>query len=203
MGVQLMKKVLLIVAGVACAAAVSAGVRAAVSPIGTADPTFLGELQPGAVVSTQPDGSIAALGKATPAVQAEVEGAAQLADAGPNSVHCSGLGATVRCVPVADSTVTARLKRGDDLYGRTVYRSITKRATDSAAPMFEQGELVCGEPGADSKMLCSRVEIVQPVIAPGESLFVTYKPYHVTFDAQGVPTTTSGRPTVRLLRAAS
>jgi hypothetical protein len=198
-----MKKVLLIIAVVACTAAVSAGVHAAVSPAGKADPTFLNELQPGAVVSTQPDGSIAALGKATPAVQAEVELAAELADAGPNSVHCSGLGATVKCVPVADSAVIARLKRGDALYGRTVYRSITKRATDGAAPMFEEGELVCGEPGSDATMLCSRVDVVQPVIPAGERLFVTYKPYHVTFDEQGVPTTTSGRPTVRLVRAAS
>lgn len=198
------------------ATAVSAGLVAFVSPFSSAEANgsgsggppapisdLLDELAPGAVVDKQPDGSISVFGKATPAVHAEVLRARALAEAGPNTIRCDGGGARLQCTAVADDEVTPALKAGEKrMYGRTVYRSITSEATERGAPMFESGELVCSEARNDGILTCSRVDRVQPVIQFGETLVVTYKPYNVTFDEQGVAINRLGTPTVPLVRAA-
>lgn len=209
-------KATVFISAVIGAMAVSAGVLAVFSPLGDAEATsssdgappaeigdLLDEMAPGAVVRKQADGSISISGMATPSVQAEIQRARELANASPTSIRCNGTGATLACAPVSDPEVTAALKAGEEaLYGRTIYRSITNDVTDRAAPMFEPGELVCSEPQSNGTMSCSRVDRVQPVIGFGETLFVTYKPYNVTFDEQGGPTLhLTGSPAVPLVRA--
>ena len=194
---------------------VSAGVVAFVSPFSAAEAkrggtaagppigALLDELAPGAVVDKQPDGSISVLGTLTPAVRAEVQRARALAEAGPNTIRCDGVGASLECVAVPDDQVMPALKAGEKgLYGRTVYRSITDEATGRGAPMFESGELVCHDARNRATLTCTRADRVQPVIGRGETLFVTYRPWNVNFDSQGVPVVRLGNPTVPLVRAA-
>jgi hypothetical protein len=52
-------------------------------------------------------------------------------------------------------------------------------------------------------MACSSVDAVAPVIRSGESLFVTYKPYNVTFDERGNPVSHLPALTVPLTRSGS
>jgi hypothetical protein len=159
---------------------------------------LLAEVGPGAVVRKQEDGSISVHGRATPIEENEIRESARLADAGPNSIRCAGTGAMLTCTPVPDADVVQALKSGDTLYGRTVYRGI-RDATIDDAPLFESGELVCGD-AKRGTIICSRVDHVPPVIAVGESFFVTYKPYHVTFE-NGTMRERAGRPIVPLVRA--
>lgn len=197
------------------AIAVSAGLAALVSPFGsaeaqsTAGPTpppigdLLDELAPGAVVDNNADGSISVFGKATPRVQAEIMRARELAAAGPNTIRCDGDGATLQCTAVPDAQVIPALKAGETgLYGRTVYRAITKEAIQRGAAMFESRELVCLDAESDGILTCSSVGHVPPVIRSGQTLFVTYRPWNVSFDDQGVPFVRLGTPTVRLTREA-
>lgn len=206
-----MKKRTIVFAAAALGAlAASAGVLTLTSPLGTAEATgssaprapdvgaLLDEMAPGAVVDKQADGSISIRGVATPAVQAEVRRARNLALAGPNTVRCSDGSVNLVCTAVPDAEVLAALRSGEQLHGRTVYRSVPSRAS---SPMFESGELVCGSVRGDGTMACSRVDAVQPVLPAGETLFVTYRPHHVTFDQQGAPVMRLGTPTVPLARA--
>lgn len=209
-------KAILAIAAVVGAMAASAGVLGVFNPLGDAEATstsygappemisgLLDEMAPGAIASKQADGSISISGPLTPSEQAEIQRAKELAEANPTIVRCDGTGATLTCAPVPDSEVTAALKAADGVYGRVIYRSLTKEVTDRAAPMFEAGELVCSDPKPDGTMPCTRADRVQPVIPFGETLFVTYKPYSVTFDEQGFPTIhLTGNPEVRLVRAA-
>jgi len=207
-------RVLVFVAAVVGAAAASVGVASLASPLGSAnagpggaDPgppvaEMLEQMAPGAVVDRQADGSVSIQGTATPAAQAEIQRVIRLEEAGPNSVRCSGAGATTTCRPIADRDVVPALRAGETIYGRTVYRSITKAATDRGAAIFRAGELVCGAPQHGGAMACSGVDRVQPVIRAGETLFVTYRPFNVTFDAQGIMTVHVAPPTIPLVQAA-
>lgn len=193
---------------------VSAGAVSILSPSGDAGAAssvgasaelnaLLDQMAPGAIVSKQADGSISVAGALRSAVRAEVQRARELAAAYPTTVRCNGVDAALSCAAVSDADAAAALRAGDTaLYGRTIYRSVTQQVTDRAAPMLTAGELVCGKHDGGATMSCSRVDRVQPVIAAGETLFVTYTPYEVTFDAQGAAVRhLTGAPTVPLARA--
>ena len=205
------RRMVVFAASVIGAAAISAGVVIVTGPLGSANAVpssgggtpsavsdMLDEMAPGAVVGKQADDSISVQGRLTPAAQLEIRKATELANSGPNSIRCEGSGATVSCSAVLDRDVIPALKAGETLYGRTVYRSIP--TTERTPQLFQVGELVCGSTDAKGAMSCSRVERVQPVIRSDETMFVTYKPYNVTFDEQGGMTGHLVTPTVRLVR---
>jgi hypothetical protein len=214
---EIMKRTTMFAAAVVGAMAVAAGAFAFLSPFREARATssgappppaavdaLLAEMAPGAVVRKHDDGSVSVFGKNSPVVEAEMQRARQLARVYPTSVRCGGSGAVLDCAPVGDADVATALAAGEHgLYFRSVYRAVTKAVTDRANPMFEAAALVCGRPQSTGAMSCSRVDRVQPVIGSGETLFVVYKPYNVTFDAQGNPTNhISGNLVVPLERAA-
>ncbi|MDQ3866920.1 MAG: hypothetical protein M3304_08850 [Actinomycetota bacterium] len=105
----------------------------------------------------------------------------ELAEAGPNTIACTDNGA--RCVPVPDAETLNGLSAGETLYGRSVY-AIAERSIDEKEPLFSADELVCDDSGVP--LTCSRAGDEPPTIAPGETFFVTYKPYRAEFTADGI-----------------
>jgi len=159
------------------------------------------EVAPGSIVKTHEDGSISVLGGGFEGLGPEAQAASQrmneLAEAGPNTIRCSEEAGPVICTPVPDREVIPALKSGkSNLYGRTVYGHIT--AASLGHPLFENGELVCGDLADDGSMACTSVDDVKPKIRAGESEFVTYKPYNVTFDGGGNPVGRIGEATIPL-----
>ena len=136
----------------------------------------------------------------TRGVPVEIHEAASLSDSGPSSIRCDDGAVILSCTAVPDHDVIPRLKADERLYGRTVYRSITKEVTDRGEPVFESDELVCRANATPAKMTCSRVDRVQPVIESRETTFVTYRPYNVTFNEQGGTVGHAGRVSVPLVR---
>lgn len=172
---------------VPCVAVVAALAALTFSPFGVASgggvdvTSVLSELEPGATVETQRDGSVAFRGKLSPAADAEVRAAGALEAAGPSALRCDTPAATgvLKCTQVPDVDVISELRQGVTIYGRAVYRSITREVTDRANPLLESGELVCN---TDSKpVTCNRVDEITPVIPASATLFVTYRPFHVSF----------------------
>jgi len=210
----MIRRAIIMISAVVGAVAVSVGATGTFSPFKAAEASpkagepaaldaLLSEMQPGAIVTKQADGGFSVRGTATPAVRAEVERAKELAQRLPTSIRCDGSAATVTCTPVSGDGVIAALRAGDTgLYGRTIYRGITDDVTARGAPMFEAGELICGDVGGNGTMSCSRVDHVRPVIAADETIFVTYQPYNATFNADGNPTFhVDGEDVVPLARA--
>jgi hypothetical protein len=205
-------RTMVLVATLVGAVAVGGGLLAALEPFESAnagsaeasDPAgleaILNDSAPGAVAESAGDGASQISGKLGPEEAAEMKRAADLEGAGPNSLRCEGTGANMTCTPVPDSEVIPALKNGDELYGRTIYSGIEQGMIDRQQPFFEAGELVCRDPGVDGTMSCSRVDAVQPTIERGGTLFVTYKPYNVTFDDEGNPVGHMANPTVPLVR---
>lgn len=122
------------------------------------------------------------------------------ADAGPNSVRCTGSGAIMACTVVPDKEVIPALKGGEELYGRTVYGNLEKGIASGNA-LFASDELVCASAASDGTIACSPAGKVQPAIPAGETIFVTYAPYNATVDKRGNVVGRSGIPTVPLVRA--
>jgi hypothetical protein len=164
---------------------------------------ILNDSAPGAVVESAEEGSSQISGRLDAEEAAETDRAAALADAGPNSVRCDGVGSPVTCTQVPDSEAIAAVKDGVQLYGRTVYWGISRDMIDRQEPLFASNELVCEDAGSDGTMTCSRVDEVQPTIQVGETLFVTYKPYKVTVDEEGVHGGRIETPTIALVRGSS
>ncbi len=148
-------------------------------------------------------GAVGTIVDAEAGAVSELQRARELMRAGPMTIRCINRGAHVKCAAVADTEVPGALAAGDQaLYGRTVYRGITAEVTDKQAAMFEPADLVCSDTRSDGTMSCSRVDRVQPEIPVGETVFVAYKRYRVTFDERGLPTFhRTGQPTVPLARA--
>jgi hypothetical protein len=188
------------IAALVGAMAMAAGIIGIVSPFesGTASSSppaappsavdgLLAEMAPGATIEKQADGSVSVSGRLSAAVLAEVNRAKQLAAVYPASIRCSGAAdAAMQCAEIQGSDLDAALKAGDSgLYLRIVRRGITQDAIDRSTPMFAAAELACREPDTTATLSCTHVDRAQPVIAASETLFVSYTPYNVTFDAAG------------------
>jgi hypothetical protein len=165
--------------------------------------SLLKDMAPGATVTTQPDGSVAVTGQASAAVLAELRQASKLAALYPVSVRCTGA-ATAACAAVPDAELVPALRAGELVYARVIWRGVGRDVTDHATPLLTSDELQCGAPNGNGTLACSHVDRVKPVIAAAQTVMVTYRPYHVTFDANGSPTLhVTGTPSIALTRSGS
>ena len=195
-----MSRRMLFVAALVGAMAVAAGVYGAVSPFKSAEASsvapssppsavdgLLAEMAPGAKVEKHADGSVSVTGQVSSTVRAEIDRAEVLATVYPTSIRCgTTTGPAVQCDTISVSDLERALRAGEpNLYLRVIRRAITQDAIDREAPMFAATELVCSAPQPGEALSCTHVDRVQPEIAAGETLFVSYTPYNVTFDAEG------------------
>jgi hypothetical protein len=166
--------------------------------------SLLKEMAPGAVVATQPDGSVSVTGQVSAAVQAELRQASKLAAIYPASVRCTGSAVTAACAAVPDAELMPALRAGELVYARALRRGVGRDVTDHATPLLTRDELQCSAPNANGVLACSHVDHMKPVIAANQTVMVTYQPYHVTFDASGTATLhVPGSPSIAVTRSSS
>jgi hypothetical protein len=142
--------------------------------------------------------AISELGSA-PEEQTSAEAAQMraLAEAGPNDIRCSGSGAELACRGVPGGEALELLRSGEVLYGRHIYGDI-RNVVDSGVPFLEADELLCTAPDAEGAMKCNPAGEVQPRVAPGVQMLVSYRRYHVTFGPSGNTIGRHGERTVPL-----
>ena len=153
---------------------------------------------PGAEARKNPDGSVSFEGRLSPTQDAEARAAAALEAAGPAAVRCSGNGNAVICTTVTEGDVIPAIKAGETIYHRAVYRSITNEVTSSGSAVLIEGELVCND-GA-KPLRCVSVKHTRPTIPVGQTIFVTYRPFNITFTADGMAVNTLPNPQIPIAR---
>lgn len=120
--------------------------------------------------------------------------------AGPYSVTCeAGADSTFACSPMKDADVIPSLRRGEEVYGRTVIGFPGgANVEEDSQPTFESTDLVCAG-GTGDVLRCSRVTAeAPPTVEAGADLIVFYRKHNVTFDADGRLTSHLDAPTISL-----
>jgi hypothetical protein len=159
-------------------------------------------MQPGAQVTPLGNGGYAVKGTETASVHAELAKARALVRNLPQSVrYAESGGASATCQAVANDDARAALKAGaTDLYGLVICRGLTADKTAQSAPVLEASELVCAKQVADGSLACTHVNQVAPTIGANDTIFVSYRPYHATFDSAGNSTVDVDDATAPLTR---
>jgi hypothetical protein len=201
----MISKRLIGIAALLGAVLVSAGATAAFQPFSTAEATnrvsadsrseILGELSVGSEVSMNDDGSISFQGRLNAEAADEAKRINEMSSAGPAAIRCEGNDARVVCSVVPDEAVLAAIRSGERIYGRMVYGDLSS-AVASGVSVLDLDELVCDGHQSDGTMVCSRAGEIQPVLAKGEKMLVTYKLYRLRAEGPPGSIVLSGRPAV-------
>ncbi len=117
---------------------------------------------------------------------------------GPYSITCDTTGdGVLDCSPIKDEAVIPALKRGEEVYGRTViaFPNGGAKVDEDSGPTFDPTDLVCAD---GTGMTCSPVTVAPPTVRAGAQVFAFYRKHNVTFDHDGRPVSHLDAPTVPL-----
>jgi hypothetical protein len=192
------------------AAAASAGILSWTDPFGDAiaqstrpahADELLAQFGSGTTVEKLADGRLAIRGKRTVAGAAVLERMEMAAATEPFALTCSGVPASLTCVPLNEGKGEAALVSGGTVYLRTVHGNITAQDLDSGKAIFDDDEVLCAERSRSTATLsCANVTARTPELEPGE--IVSYSPVQIRLeDGRAVSTTVYGPPTVGATRA--
>jgi hypothetical protein len=82
-----------------------------------------------------------------------------------------------------------------------VHGFITKEVTDRGSPIFAAGDLVCGPATSTGVFTCGTVKDAPPVLADGQTTFVVYQRWDVSFDTNGLGRIHTPLPAIAARRA--